>query len=887
MRNNFKLRDSRFLFQFKTLIFAFLIIIGTTILRSNKSVLIHSIYEEMMPFMHRISHLGGLSETEIGVKKDKSKYLKDFIKYLLTFSIIRGETKEAKSLPLLDIKLPYEEMNIIMKDRKDSIKRGYLSEPSWAQGTITDGTKKLKAKFRLKGDFGQHWLGNKRFSLRIKTKKNKKENDSSILGMKTFSLHKLSARQYPYENIFQELIRDMGFHYIPHKIVKVRVNGNYWGLMDMQEHFSNQLLEKNKMRESLIFTLSNDLKFAYVNEVKDPLKYQEYWFNHPRLFLKLTNNSFEKLNHNQKLQYSYVKSLLKSPNYQNILFSQRHLKEASDLINIWGNPHPIALHNIKFYLNPFTLKLEPLMVDQGPFIENKNGFKDVFSENTNGFLSVNYKNNRGNKNFKKRVIEKLTEFEPQYIISTQIFPNNTKISLNIPKGNYITRNNRFSYKKKIIDNFGIYNENIKCENKKFSVPNKFPVIDAKYTNGELEIIPLLCGEFKFKELSLCEKEFEINAYINPKEINIKQPYKIPINSQLGRDVVICPKSIISVKYSFNGENKSKNIKAFDTKNLLYNPLKDQKLTNFIKEKSKGEYFIESGNWIVNHPIKIKGDLTINEGVKLEFGSESFIIVEGKILINGSSSKPVIMTSLEKNQTWKGIHVFSNSREKKLSKLKFLEISNIEALRSGILNLTGGINFYNSNIEISNLEISNSLAEDALNVIDGELNIKNLSIDGTISDGFDCDFCKGKIQNLILKDIGGDGLDISSSEIYANIIKAINIRDKVVSIGEGSKANVSIGSVKNSFLAAAVKDASKANISLKDVQTNGPLVMSYVKKDFYEGKTFVDISINEIYLNDLKNKFLADKNTEMRVNNKLIKKSDIDVMSLYEDGPMKK
>ena len=110
---------------------------------------------------------------------------------------------------------------------------------------------------------------------------------------------------------------------------------------------------------------------------------------------------------------------------------------------------------------------------------------------------------------------------------------------------------------------------------------------------------------------------------------------------------------------------------------------------------------------------------------------------------------------------------------------------------------------------------------------------------------------------------------------------------MVSIGEGSKANVSIGSVKNSFLAAAVKDASKANISLKDVQTNGPLVMSYVKKDFYEGKTFVDISINEIYLNDLKNKFLADKNTEMRVNNKLIKKSDIDVMSLYEDGPMKK
>lgn len=886
MRNNFKLKDSRFFFQFKTLFFAFLIVIVSTLQRSNKSVLIHSIYEEIMPYMHRISHFGGLSETKIGERKNKSKYLKDLIKYLLTFSIIKGETTEAKSLPMLDIELPYKEMNIIMKDRKDSIKRGYLNEPSWAKGTITEGTKSIKAKFRLKGDFGQHWFGNKRFSLRVRIQKNKKENDSSILGMKTFSLHKLSARQYPYENIFQELIRDMGFHYIPHKIVKVRVNGNYWGLMDMQEHFSNQLLAKNKMRESLMFTLSNDLRFAYVNEEKDPLKYQEYWFNHPRLFLKLTNNSFEKLNLNQKQQYNYVKSSLKSPNYQNILFSQRHLKEASDLINIWGNLHPISLNNIKFYLNPFTLKLEPLMADQGPFIKNKNGFKDVFSETTHGFLSINYINNPGNKNFKKRVIENLTEFEPQYEISSLIFPNNTKLSMNIPKENYISRNNRFSNEEELADHFGQYKENIKCENKTLSIPNKFPAIHAIYTNSELEIIPLLCGKFKFKELKLCKKEFDINAYLNPKEININQPFKIPINSQLSRDIN-CPKSIITVKYSFNGENKSTNIRAFDTKTLLNNPLIGQKLTNYIVEKSKGKYLIESGSWIVNHPIKIKGDLTINEGAKLQFGSESFLIVEGKISINGSSTKPVIMTSLEKNQTWKGIHVFNNSREKKLSKLKFLEISNIEALRSGILNLTGGMNFYNTNIEISNLEISNSLAEDALNIINGELNIKNLSIDGTISDGFDCDFCEGNIQNLILKNIGGDGLDISSSKINANISKAINIRDKVVSIGEGSDANVSIASVENSFLAAAVKDASKANISLKDVQTNGPLVMSYVKKDFYEGETFVDISINEIYLNDLKNKFLADKNTEMRVNNKLIKESDIDVISLYEDGPMKK
>ena len=90
--------------------------------------------------------------------------------------MIKGETKEAKSLPILKIDLPYEEMNIIRKDRYQSIKRGYLTNPQWADGTISHNGEIVSAKFRLKGDLGQHWLGNKRFSLRIRTKINKRHS---------------------------------------------------------------------------------------------------------------------------------------------------------------------------------------------------------------------------------------------------------------------------------------------------------------------------------------------------------------------------------------------------------------------------------------------------------------------------------------------------------------------------------------------------------------------------------------------------------------------------------------------------------------------------------------------------------------------------------------
>ena len=138
----------------------------------------------------------------------------------------------------------------------------------------------------------------------------------------------------------------------------------------MQEHFSSSLLEKNKMRESLIFTFSNDARFAYRFDESEPISQDNYWLDNPRLFLKLTDKSFQKASKIEKKQFSYVQSILKRKDYQDILFSKRHLKDASDLLNLWGDFHPLIFQIRNFTLILF-LKLEPLLADQGPFRENK------------------------------------------------------------------------------------------------------------------------------------------------------------------------------------------------------------------------------------------------------------------------------------------------------------------------------------------------------------------------------------------------------------------------------------------------------------------------------------------------------------------------------------
>ena len=892
MDNNFKIRNPKLFFQFFTLSLSFALIFGICLFRANKKVLIFSLYEDLMPYLHRISHIGALAENQEDNNEGSNRYAYNLLKYFLSFSIFKGETQEAKLLPVLRINLPYKDMDIIRKDRYQALKRGYLTNPKWADGTISYKGETLKAKFRLKGDLRQHFRGNKRFSLRIRTKNHKNGlNKPSILGMRTFSLHKLSARAFPYENIFQELLKEIKFHSIPHKVVKVIVNGDNWGLMDMQEHFSTQLLEKNRMRDSLIFTFSNDARLPYDRDEINPISNEFYWLNHPRLFFKLTGNSLKNLDLFQKKQYSYIQSLLREPNYQKKLFSQRHIRDASDLLNIWGDFHPIALTNSKFYLNPFTLKLEPLMADQVRFKANKNGFKDGISLNTGGFLKVNDYKNSGNSEFKNLIINKLSTYAPTYRLSKNLFPQNPSLSINSPRQNlYNTEINNLE--KSNNQNFTKYSENIECNDNNFSIPSSYPAIQAQYTKNDLRITPLICGEFEFIQANICDSYLPLNTYIKPKNILINNPIKIIFkNKRLLEKLdknLNCLQSKNFLSYSFNGQLKKQTMEPTEEINSNINPLiKNYSKPKFIQTIDKDKFLIRSGIWDIKEPIFIEGELIINEGTNLRFSPNTYMIIKGNIIINGSNKKPVLMTSMNANSNWKGLYVYTEKKEKKYSELKSLKVSNTQSTQIGILNLTGGITFYNTDIFIDDLEIKNSISEDALNIVQGNINILKMKIIGSNSDGFDCDFCKGTIAKLDLKNIGGDGLDISGSQISANINQASNVMDKVVSIGEESIADISINNVTNSYLAVAIKDGSKADLKLNNIQTYGPIAMSYIKKDFYESPTITNISYDEKLFYTNPKEFIADKKTLMILNNKKIIGTNINVKTLYESGPMKK
>ena len=154
------------------------------------------------------------------------------------------------------------------------------------------------------------------------------------------------------------------------------------------------------------------------------------------------------------------------------------------------------------------------------------------------------------------------------------------------------------------------------------------------------------------------------------------------------------------------------------------------------------------------------------------------------------------------------------------------------MQVGVLNLTGGFTIYNSDILLKNIHFLDSTAEDSINIVNSEIEIDNLNIERSISDGLDCDFCEGVIKNTFVKKIGGDAIDFSGSKVDIENIRIRDVKDKAISAGEQSFIRISEGVFFNIGVGVASQDSSETyikNSTIRDFELFA--AMTYQENDF--------------------------------------------------------
>ncbi len=781
---------------------------------------------------------------------------------IVAYNILFG-SENSNEFEKIEINIKFKNYLTLLEDRANAVKNGVGFDFREVNAKIKFNNKEFDSKVRLKGDLNDHWRSLNKISLRISLKGN-----SSIMGLKKFSLHKPSARQHPYDQLFQDMQSGMGNITSKHSYVDVYVNGEKWGKMNIEEHISKEFLERQGLKESLVLKFENNQHWKYSKMSKN--YYHEYNLSDERFHI-VAYGSQDYLDEDiYRRWYSYIaKENLKdnSDLYDNDSFTKSLLLALS-----WNSMHALAPTNSKYYFNPYSLRLEPITKDQ-PFFSELN-YKLNIPTFYNSLISSSLFKDNFNKNY-NLVKDILKNSQESMDYWQSFFPLDEKIKTDILIENL----------EKIPNNLNKY---IGFQEKSFdsdisiSKEQSEELLDHIYArhfeNGEIHIYNLINEDIAIKSIKI--DGTNIQDFQNIKYVSAKNNYSPTI---LSTDLIGIFDNRISIETQHNNNVRSYTLDYTHLINSINNPLlnkSDMRNYNFIKKVSNNSYRVVNGDWNIYEPIVIDGNLEINENTSLRFDENAYMIIKGSARLIGSKGNEVILKPLKKS--WKGLYVFEADSK---SIFENVVISNVTFLNDGLLSLTGGVNFYKSDVDILNSKFINSTAEDALNIVKSNFNFKNVEFDNAISDAFDSDFSNGSIESSLFKNINGDAIDFSGSVVVINDSKFINIRDKAVSSGEASNISLENLQISNVGVGIASKDGSITNAKNVDIQ-NFILkaIMSYRKKDFYSQPEFYG---KNIITDNKKSAFLRQVETAMEINGNLIKEELINIDELYENEIMKK
>ena len=773
----------------------------------------------------------------------------------------------------LDIDIPFASLQSIFNDRESALNNNLVNQnPTKVKAKLRFKGRTFKSSIRLKGDLKDHWFSKYRMSLRVELTGNK-----TLLGFKEFSIQKPHSRQFPYDLAYASALRSLGNISSLQKFAHVFVNGKSWGIMNIEEHMTKEFLEKQKRKESIIVKFGGEGRFDYIYNATD--SYEYYRLNSG----EFTLDSFKSKRYMKDIKYREFLTYISN----NQLGFKSHLYDETSFLNsyiastLWANWHTLLDANHRYYFNPYTLKLESISTDQGPF-ERLNYHDGISSPRLEGspilagqFSSVLKKIKQNNEllSAAKLNINKISD-DKHFKNYSKYFPLNKQINTEVLNENI----------KEFLLNTGLYldpnfsgQKDISSENffSQIALPTKkqasqFPhhLYFKHFDDGRLEVFNLLpdtviVNEIGAEGIATDETNYSIPGYIeSPKPVILQTRFRGIHDNKI---------NIVSTYQGF--KKKSKNQYTL-LSNLKKNPLLDDafECSRLCKFDGKN-YIFNKAHIEIMDPLIIHGDVVLQEGTHLSFGPNAYMIIKGSLKSLGSRNLPVTLDAVSKY--WKGIYVLNASKR---STLQFTNIKNLTALEDGLLQLTGAITFYKSDVDFKNVTLEDIVSEDALNIVNSNYLIRNTSINNAASDAFDSDFSDGLIENSFFYDINGDALDFSGSKATIKNVQIKNIGDKGISAGEQSSINIFNSVILNTMYGLVSKDNSIVLLEsseIDDFEMYG--AMTFIKKDFYSNSSYLNIKNSKI---EAPYSYMRQEGTILEVDSIEVPEQKFDVDEIY-------
>ena len=792
-----------------------------------------------------------------------------------------------EEIPRIFIDIKFKHFQKIQKIREEALADKQLTQGSddYVPASIRHGNRSIKVKLRLKGDGIDHLLGDK-WSFRIHVK-----GKNHLFNMRRFSIHSPGARSFEGEILFFQALRREGILAPRYFFIQVTVNGKDIGLMALEEHFSKELLESQGRRESVILKFNEYLLHEELNGSNgfSPLlaNYRNVDIQPFRASKVLRS---ETLSSDLKTARGLLRAFIDKSLPASEVFDLDLMGRFIAIADLWGAWHTLQWHNVRLYYNPITTRLEPI------------GFDATIKEGRVAFPS-GYK-------FASDILSDPKFFKIyRDIISRLVLEMNDGTFLDWAKPLQKKQLKILHREFPFLPGFNLeelIHRSLSREREIKGNGQKYETILKAYSttkNGQpqLELFnplpePVLISSIKLVD-NVTKNIFEFSA-----QQSIEYP--IQLNPTLIGDL---PKSnILSYQKPTETQNYSIEIKAKvlhqttarTIESIHYHtPLENDtipkvSLNKFIEkhsflvlENNTQEILVKPGIWDVSEWLVIPENmvLKIPEGTELRFASSAGLIARGPVMISGTEKAPVILTGIEEGDLrngWQGIIVMKTDQP---SLWSYVTIMDTNGISHNGWNLSGGVNFYEADIKMKHVTLIGNRSEDALNIVRSNFTLDSVTIKDTASDAFDSDFSKGTVQGGYFENIGhakggGDGIDVSGSEITVIGTSFKNISDKALSVGEKSTMIASDIYIEQVGTGAASKDGSHltlTNVKIQSARIAG--LMAYVKKLEYGPGTII---ASHLETESVPHRAVVQKGSKITIDDSDVKATDLDVKELY-------
>ncbi len=841
-----------------------------------------------------------------GYQKNFTQYslTRQVLEYLITWDVL----EPLEPLPNLIIDINFKNFSKLKEKRDNALERGILfpEDKIEVKTKIRTSNDTLKAKIRLKGDLNDHRAHKNKWSFRFKLK----EQDY-FQGMQRFSIQHPKARQYQSEPVTLQYFRNQGLLAPRYSFVNATLNGDYLGIMSVEENFSKDLLESQGRREGVIIHFSEDLLW------QTSIEYGRMFSGSP--FFGFKNNQINYYGNKQIQKSPKLKSDLKSAIGLLRGFSEGKLSSSQvfdvELMGrylaaceIWGLSHPQSFRNIRFYFNPITYLLEPIVYDTNGVVRSP---KDKLAERDPLHVEL-----LKDPIILSSYISEIRKLATEYLsgkIKSQLKPLEQKLVQQLKQEFYLIDNMEWNYYEKRSEFLlSLSDEEFMIEGRKLrqsddaSETGIYPILAHAYIIMDelgtyLELSNAVPEDITITDIKWQNPQSNITKIFSPNTPFVKNmvikgtpKYSSPQTLKLYFDEPLTSQPL-SLIVSARLKDKNEIIKttatpyfpALDAHPLPITNLQEQlSLHSFLKLGSDtNSLIIPEGSWQVSEPILIPQGyhLVIEPGTHISFANNISLISYGAIIAKGTSEKPIILSGMTTNgelAMWQGLAVMAPNDQ---SVLNYVTIKDTDGVNHADWALTGGTTFYQADIHINNSRFEHSTAEDAINFIESTFQFnQSIMIDMT-SDAIDSDFSTGDIIGGNFSNIGhaggGDAIDISGSTVSVTASTFHKIQDKALSIGEKSNLEGRDITITESGTGLASKDGSISIVS--DITITNPVfaaMLAYMKKPQYGPAQIIATNVN---MDNTENIIFAQSGNVIRIDEKQIEMKDLDVDLLYK------